>query len=633
MDATIPPREPGGPLIQFKRFTFRYPPPVAGAPPVTALEDVTLDVAAGEFLGVTGSTGSGKSTLCLAICGLVPQETGGIVGGRVTVAGLDTRYTPVPHLATHVGIVLQDPESNLVGLTVEDEVAFGPENLGIPPAEIARRVDWALEVTGLTSERHRPSTTLSGGQKQRLAIAAVLAMRPQILVLDEPTAQLDPIGTREVIAAIERLHRELGRRLTIVLVESDTDVLSRFAERVIVLHEGRVRLDGSPRAVFEHTEELAALGIRVPPLAALSAELARTVGTRAPFLTEDEAHATLAHLLECLGPLSTASAGTRGRACRADDASSGQASPAGDGNVGCRSDTQTGKWATLRPLVETEGVSHRYGEGRLALDGVSLSIGTGEFVALLGPNGSGKSTLAKHWNGLLRPVAGRVLVDGQDTRTTPIGQLARTVGYVFQNPDHQLFLPTVAEELAFGPHNLGLRAEALRERVEETLRRFGLTGVRDRHPTMLGRGLRQLVAVAAVYAMAPRLLVLDEPTGGLDGRTTARLMETLHELVDAGRSVLLITHDLSLAAEHAQRVVLMAAGRIVADGPARDILTDESLLARASMVPPTIARLSRSLARYGVPPAITVRELVDAVSARLTTGPRQAGRALDGGCP
>ena len=614
----------GEPLIRFERFTFRYPPPVAGAAPVTALEEITLEVAAGEFLGVTGPTGSGKSTLCLAIAGLAPQETGGIVGGRVVVAGWDTRRTPVPRLATRVGIVFQDPESNLVGLSVEDEVAFGPENLGVPPAEIARRVDWALEVAGLARERARPSAHLSGGQKQRLAIAAVLAMQPQVLVLDEPTAQLDPVGKEEVIAAIERLRQQLGRRLTIVLVESDTELLSRFAERVIVLHAGRIVLEGPPQAIFSRVEELAALGVRVPPLAELAARLERALGTGLSFLGLPEAETALGRLLDQAGvvgpndhPPLAGHQGTSGpRETHPPVQATVRLSPA----PGRELDDQTTRAREPAPLVEIDDVRYRYGGAYPALNGVSLRIEVGEFLALIGPNGSGKTTLAKHCNGLLKPDAGRVLIDGQDTHTTPVGQLARTVGYVFQNPDHQLFLPSVAEELAYGPRNLGLHGPELRERVEEALARFGLVELRDRHPTLLGRGLRQLVAIAAVYAMSPRLLILDEPTGGLDGYNTGRLMATLEELVAEGRSVLLITHELRLVAEYARRVVLMHEGRILGGGPPRELLTDEELLERAGMAPPTIPRLARGLARYGIPPVLTAAELGEAVLARLATG-------------
>lgn len=269
------------------------------------------------------------------------------------------------------------------------------------------------------------------------------------------------------------------------------------------------------------------------------------------------------------------------------------------------------------PLVAVEDLRFHYSGGVEALRGVSLRLAPGEFVALVGTNGSGKSTLAKHLNGLLRPTAGRVLVAGRDTRTAETGELARTVGYVFQNPDHQIFLPSVEAEVAYGPRNLGIRGEALAARVAEALKRFGLTDLADRHPTLLGRGIRRRVALAAVYAMDPALLVLDEPTGGLDRGATVELMATLAELTAAGRTVLLITHDMRLVAEHAPRMVVLRAGRVLADGPTRAIMGDRALLAEAGLRPAPVPWLAAELAPLGVPPALTVEELAAAVEARV----------------
>jgi energy-coupling factor transporter ATP-binding protein EcfA2 len=296
--------EPGpSPLIQLRDFVYRYPPLLEGGEPVTALDGITLDVAAGEFLGVTGSTASGKSTLCLALNGLVPHATGGSLRGEVVVAGMNSKQASVPELATRVGLVFQDPESNLVGLTVEDEVAFGPENLGIAPSEIARRVAWALDAVGMAGERERSSAHLSGGQKQRVAIAAVLAMAPQVLVLDEPTAQLDPAGKYEVAAAIEALRRGAGARagLTVVMVEQDAELLGQFADRVIVLDAGRIALEGTPREVFRRVDDLARLGIYAPQVAEVAQRLSPALGTPFDFLTETEAARALAPLLEPRG--------------------------------------------------------------------------------------------------------------------------------------------------------------------------------------------------------------------------------------------------------------------------------------------------------------------------------------------
>ncbi|MGA7672361.1 MAG: ATP-binding cassette domain-containing protein [Nitrolancea sp.] len=288
-------------LITMRNFSYRYPAVVEGEPPVTALEGINLDIAAGEFLGVTGTTGSGKSTLCLALNGLVPHATGGIIAGDVVVGGWNTKRVKVPRMATRVGVVFQDPESNLVGLNVEDEVAFGAENLGVPVAEIAERLEWALNVVGMSTERGRSANQLSGGQKQRVAIAAVLAMRPEVLVLDEPTAQLDPRGKIEVASAIETLRHEQGRGVTVVMVEQDAELLAQFADRVVVLDEGKIVAEGTPREVFRRVGELEARGVSVPQIAEVAAQLNRRFDTQFTFMTPDDAAEILMPMLQTSG--------------------------------------------------------------------------------------------------------------------------------------------------------------------------------------------------------------------------------------------------------------------------------------------------------------------------------------------
>jgi cobalt transport protein ATP-binding subunit len=275
-------------------------------------------------------------------------------------------------------------------------------------------------------------------------------------------------------------------------------------------------------------------------------------------------------------------------------------------------------------LIEIDRVSFSYEDAPPALRDVSLTIAPGEFVALTGANGSGKTTLAKHFNGLLRPKSGEVRVDGADAANRSISQLARTVGYVFQNPDHQIFLPSVAEEVSFGPSNLGVRGTELEERVEAALALFELRELRERHPTMLGRGVRRRVALAATYAMRPRLLVLDEPTGGLDRRATEQLMTVLHDLVDEGRSVVLITHDMRLVGEHAARMIVLSGGELRADGPTAEVMTRHDLLQAAGIRPPAVARLASDLRDAGLPAALTVDDFVANVVAR-TSGSRAGG--------
>jgi len=619
--------EPAQAYIEIRGFTYRYPPTHDGASPVTALDGISLSLPAGAFLGVTGTSGSGKSTLCLALNGLVPRVTGGSLRGEVRIGGWSTKQTAVARMATRAGLVFQDPESNLVGLTVEDEVAFGCENLGVPPAEIAERIDWALATVGLSAERTRGSAQLSGGQKQRLAIAAALAMRPALLVLDEPTAQLDPAGKYDVANAVEELRRQAAGAMTIVMVEQDAELLARFAERVIVLDAGRIILDGSPMEVLGQVERLAALGIDVSQPAEIAARLNPSLGTRLQFLTSSEAEEPLAELLRegVNSRLSCSPAGSRhperspARSQTVRPSAQDDEGGAGQAVRGVRDTAQDdGARALLKtrhdsfagegvPLLSVENITYEYEGGVLALRGVDLRLEPGELVALIGVNGSGKTTLAKHLNGLLRPAGGRVLLDGLDTREHETGELARLAGYAFQNPDHQIFQATVEAEIGFGPANLGLGGRELEERVAETLATFGLSELRREHPMLLGRGPRRRVALAAVYAMHPRLLILDEPTSGLDRANSERLLATLNDYVTAGGSIIFITHDLRLAAA-CRRVVIMREGRVLADGATSDLLTDAALLHEAGLRPPAVVELSTRLQPLGMGPALTVAE-------------------------
>ncbi|MEX2426517.1 MAG: ATP-binding cassette domain-containing protein [Thermomicrobiaceae bacterium] len=288
-------------LIEFHDFVFRYPAMVEGEEMVTALDGISFSVSAGEVLGVTGTGSSGKSSLALAMNGLIPHATGGSLRGDVYIDGINTKRTTVPQLASRVGLVFQDPESNLVGLNVEDEVAFGPENLGVPANEIHTRIGWALEAVGMEAFRDRASSQLSGGQKQRVALAAALAMQPEILVLDEPTAQLDPVGKTEVVDAIRALRQRQGTALTVVMIEQDADLLLGFADQVIVLDQGKIRLEGEPRQVFARLPELIELGVAIPQVAELCHVLGERLDVDLPCLTRDEALPRLRSLLDETG--------------------------------------------------------------------------------------------------------------------------------------------------------------------------------------------------------------------------------------------------------------------------------------------------------------------------------------------
>ena len=563
-------------------MTYTYPPILPGSSPPPALQEIDLCLPAGQLLAVMGPTGAGKTTLCLALNGLVPRATGGILRGNVWVAGYNTRHQPVAELATRVGLVFQDSESQLFNMTVEDEVAFGPENLGLPTDEIERRVAWALQAVGLSELRAHSPAQLSGGQQRRLALAAVLAMHPHILVLDEPTADLDPLGRQAIMAIIAGLR---AQGMTIVLATQDAEVAAELADRVAVLDAGRLVLEGTPAQVFAQVERLHGLGLEVPQLA----ELSRRLGIDPIWLTVEQAVQALA--------------GNTGRQPAAATAmeSTVWPDPIPPPDAG-----------SSLPAVGFERVWYRYNGGAPALAGIELSIPQGAYTALVGANGSGKTTLAKHIIRLLQPDRGRVLVLGQDTRRTTTGQLARRVGYVFQNPDHQLFAASVWEEVAFGPRNLGLAPAEVERRVQAALTAFDLTALSGLPPAVLSYGQRRLVTLAAAHAMQPQVLILDEPSVGLDRRLTGRLLDWVATLHRAGTMVVFITHDMRLAAL-ARRSVVLERGRVCADLPTARLFDAPERLRQAGILPPPVVELSQ---RLGLPGVLTVDDFCHAWAAR-----------------
>ncbi|MFW5868307.1 MAG: ABC transporter ATP-binding protein, partial [Armatimonadota bacterium] len=443
-----------------------------------ALQSVSLDLRAGERAYLMGRTGAGKSTLCLCLNGVIPKLQPGIFSGEVRAGDQVVTGRPVHEVARTVGALFQNFEAQLLASDVEREVAFGLESAGVPRAEMHRRVAEALELVGLSHMRGRDPATLSGGQKQRLALAAVLAPEPEVLVLDEPTTDLDPLAGRELARIVEELS---ARGVTLLIADHEpADALG--AEALIALSAGAKEYDGPPEALLRDPERCRGLGILPLQLA----ELGTRLGIEGlPLLPAQAAEA-----------LSADGWTLDARECAALD----------------RETPTTGD-----PLIELEDVRFSYPTApEEALRGISLTIHEGEFAVLLGENGSGKSTLAKHLNGLLRPTSGQVRVAGLDTREAPVQQLAAQVGYLFQNPDHQIFSSTVREEVAFGPRNLGADDREVARRVEEALAATELAGWEERDPFVLTRGERQRVALASVLACRPRVIVFDEPTTGLD---------------------------------------------------------------------------------------------------------------------
>jgi energy-coupling factor transport system ATP-binding protein len=471
-------------MITLENVSYAYPRTSR-----EAIHGISFSLKGGECILVTGHSGSGKTTLCLAAAGILEHEYGGRKSGRVTVDGKDVRdYHDVNDLSSRVGILFDDPDAQLLFTTVEEEILSALERRGFSPEEVEERLARVLSVTGLDELKERPPHTLSGGQKQRVVLATTLALGTDILILDEPTSELDEQGTASIIRLLSELKAQ-GK--AILLVEQKFLNLAGLVDRIIVLEDGRIISEGLPEKV-------------------LSDEMTRRI----------------------LIP---------------DFAGIMNGTPMGNGKA---------------PLIQGSGLTFSYGEG-IALSGIDLSIGAGEFVAIIGENGSGKTTLVKHFIGLLRPLEGTILVDGKDAAKAPIAKLAHTVGLVFQNPDHMFFADTVFDEVAFGVDNLGIPD---RERVVmDALAAVRLTASRNLYPRWLSRGERQRLAIACVLAMQPAVLVLDEPTTGLDGVESCEIISILKQLQETGHTIIMITHSREIADHCADRLIRMEAGRIVAD--------------------------------------------------------------------
>ncbi len=558
--------------ISIESVAFSYPS--ASAP---ALNDVTFKQEAGQFVVVMGATGAGKSTLARLINGIVPGFTRGKLSGRVCVMGQDIQGKAVSELAGEVGMVFQDFEAQLFSTNVRLEVAFGMENQGLEREEMERRLPEVLRLVGLEGYERRNPATLSGGEKQRLAIASVLAMQPRVLILDEPTTDLDPQGKRDVFRVLRAL-RDSGA--TVVLIEHEL-AAAEMADRVVIMKEGRITSDGPPAELLSRPDFMEEMAVRPSEVERLFAALG--CGPAPQGL--DEAAAALR--ARGLVP----SAENCRKRLTALDRQAPDASPEAE--------------------VEVQSLTHTYPTGQQALKGVSLRIGRGEFAAIVGANGSGKTTLVKHLNGLLRPTSGRVLVQGRDIAERTVASLGRDVGYCFQNPDNQIFSSTVREEIAFGPRNFGMSETDVAEHVAAAIKTVGLEGREEADPFALTKGERQRVAVASVLAAHPPVIILDEPTTGLDYREQQRMMELVVQLNGEGHTVIIITHSMWVVAEYAPRTVVMCGGVVVADGPTREVFAKADVLARARLMPPRLGRLTQ---KFGYT-LFTAREYLECLRA------------------
>lgn len=553
-------------MITLKDVHFRYKNAQG-----EALRGIDLHIPKGEMVFIMGPSGAGKSTLCATFNGLIPHLIKGDLLGDVLVTGRQTREFQVKDFAPLVGLVFQDFEAQLFSTTVELEVAFGPENLGLERDRLKERVAQTLELVGLEGLRKRQPATLSGGEKQRLALASVLAMEPEVLVLDEPTTDLDPLGKREFLTATRELKKRRG--VTLVMVEHETEEALK-ADRVILMGEGRVLAQGSPLEVLSDGKALEELGVRPIQMAELSGAL----GLSEVWTSPDEAYQGLLKRGWSLSPMAYQRLleGDRGR------------------NYG-------------EVIIEAQGLTYWYEGGIPALQGVDITIRQGEFLAIVGQNGSGKTTLVKHLNGLLRPKKGDIFIGGRNILGEKPTHLSRKVGLVFQNPDHQIFSERVWDEVAFGPKLQGLSPGEVSRRVDQALEAVGLEEYRNDDPFILTKGGRQRLAVAGVLATQPEVIILDEPTTGLDQKELRSMMELVEGLNRAGHTIIMVTHSMPLVAEYASRVVVMKGGRIIRDGPTRTVFSDKEALEGASLIVPPVVTLSSRLGYT----TLSVKEFLD----------------------
>jgi len=506
-------------------------------------------------------------------------------------------------LAQRVGIVFQDPEAQFCMLTVEDEVAFGLENLAVPRGEMDRRIDDALGVVGLGHRRHERIERLSGGQKQRLALACVLVQEPEILVLDEPTAQLDPAGAAELLALLGEIWAR--RQHTLIVVEHRLDEVMPLIDRVIVLSsEGELVADGPPRAVIrDHGDWLAEAGVWTPQVSELASRLARSGIQLNPFpLTVPEAvEALRPHLAQLdLPTLPWPMLGANIGCADIPFNPPTMEPPYLHGPTAPRPALRRGEGETEAggegTLLDVRGLSYQYPRGaRPVLRDVSFDVGAGELVAVVGANGTGKSTLARLIAGILQPLPGMIAIDGKDVADSPPARLARDVGYVFQYPEHQFVGQTVLDDVAYGPRRAGRPEPEVVALASGMLDDFGLLRLAPAHPFSLSHGEQRRLSVASMLVLGQRLLLLDEPTFGQDQRNATMLMDKLEALADDGRAIVVVSHDMRLVAERAQRVLVLVDGALAFDGPPGRLFADDALLARAHLVAPPLWQVSRAL--------------------------------------
>lgn len=561
---------------------------------VQAVKGVSMSIRQGQFVVVLGRNGSGKSTLARLLNGLlIPRK------GTVIINGIHTHNDElIWEVRKTLGLVLQNPDNQIVATTVEEDVAFGPENLGISPAEIRIRVDESLRMVDMEGYSEYSPHMLSGGQKQRIAIAGILAMKPKCIVLDEATSMLDPRGRKEVMDVLKKLNQEKG--ITIVLITHHMEEAVE-ADQVMVMEDGRLSLTGTPRQIFENVEQIRRAGLDIPKITALAYNLKKSGVKidRLP-LNSEEMIKTLKGFLK---------------------RKNGE-------SPNLFSQLSSGKYEKNEPIIKVQNLSHIYMQGsafeKAALDNINLTVNKGEILGIIGQTGSGKSTLVQHFNGILKATSGTVEVDGLKAEGKDLKELRQKVGLIFQYPEHQLFEETVYKDIIFGLTRMGIPAEEMKAKVFHTIDLLGISPeLLDKSPFELSGGQKRRVAIAGVLVMEPMVLILDEPTAGLDPQGSTEVFKILSRLnKQEGTTIIIISHNMDDIAAYCDRVAVMNNGRLVFCDTAPNVFSRYEELRSYNLDIPKITDLFRKLHESGYnisQPVLTVDEaqksLLDIINA------------------
>lgn len=573
------------PMIEVSNLKYKYPHTRE-----LVLKGISFSVEAGEFIGIVGKNGAGKSTLAQALMGLVPQFYKGAYGGTVMVNGRQADKTPIAELCKSVGLVFQNPFNQLSGAkeTVYEEIAFGLQNLGIEREEMKRRIMNTLELLDIVQYKERNPFDLSGGQMQRVAIASILVMEPDILILDEPTSQLDPAGTEEVFKAVERLVKT-GK--TIMMVEQKIEKIAAYCDKILLMHQGELVAYDTPEKIFSR-DDLEALGVQAPAFTRICKALEIKKDNGCFPVTEEEMTALKEEVCAKRSQHKKAYDG-EGQNNRSEE------------NRAAFNDTQEHAAqqnrfkASGNDIFEIKDMDFSYVPKVPIMQQLNLHLGQRP-TAIIGQNGAGKTTLVKLLKGLLKPVKGSIYYqkedsDKQDISQMTVAMLAGEVGYVFQNPDDQIFKNKVLDEVLFGPLNIGMSREEAKEKALEALGLVGMADMVDENPYDCELSERKLIAIASVIAMDTKVIILDEPTIAQDYEGRETIKRIIRELTQKGKVVVAILHDMDFVAECFERVVAMAHGHILADGTAREVFSQDEVLQQARLELPHVSSLCRTL--------------------------------------